>query len=92
MTLHKLYRKARRIVVLLIGGTVLLVGVVLLVTPGPAFVVIPVGLGILAIEFSWARRWLRKVRDLVEPDDEGTPPPHGASCRISTPAQKGPTR
>jgi tellurite resistance protein TerC len=35
----------------------------LLVTPGPALVVIPIGLGILSIEFSWARRWLKKVKD-----------------------------
>jgi hypothetical protein len=32
-----------------------LVGIVFLVTPGPAFVVIPVGLGILALEFEWRR-------------------------------------
>jgi tellurite resistance protein TerC len=32
------------------------------VLPGPAIVVIPVGLGILGIEFAWARRWLRKVK------------------------------
>jgi hypothetical protein len=36
-------------------------GVALLVLPGPAFVVIPVGLAILATEYAWARRWLRKA-------------------------------
>ncbi|MEX0707534.1 MAG: PGPGW domain-containing protein [Woeseia sp.] len=56
------YRFAKRIVIGLIGGTVLLVGVIMLVTPGPAFVVIPVGLGILAVEFAFARRWLRSIR------------------------------
>lgn len=56
------YRAARRIGVAVVGSTVLLVGVVLLVTPGPAFVVIPIGLGILSIEFAWARRWLDKVK------------------------------
>lgn len=59
------YRIARRIVVAVVGFTVLFVGIILLVTPGPAFVVIPAGLGILAIEFAWARRWLRKVKDLA---------------------------
>ena len=34
----------------------------MLVLPGPAIVVIPIGLAILAAEFSWARRWLRKLR------------------------------
>jgi hypothetical protein len=28
-------------------------------------VVIPIGLAILAIEFTWARHWLRKVRELI---------------------------
>jgi len=60
---HTTYRVARRVVVAVVGATVLLIGVVLLVTPGPAFIVIPVGLGILSLEFSWARRWLKKVKD-----------------------------
>ncbi len=53
---------ARQIVVGVIGGTVVLVGVIMLVTPGPAFVVIPLGLAILAVEFAWARRWLNKLK------------------------------
>jgi len=56
------YRWARRIAVGLVGGTVLLIGIALIVLPGPAFVVIPVGLAILGLEFAWARLWLRKVR------------------------------
>ncbi|ADJ27878.1 TerC/Alx family metal homeostasis membrane protein [Nitrosococcus watsonii] len=56
------YRQARRIVVLVLGTSVLLVGVAMIVLPGPAVVVIPIGLGILAIEFAWARRWLQKIR------------------------------
>ena len=42
-----------------------LVGVVMLVTPGPGLVVIPVGLAILSVEFAWARLWLRKVRESI---------------------------
>lgn len=56
---------ARRIVVLVVGVTVMLVGVIMIVTPGPAFVVIPLGLAILSIEFAWARHWLRKVRERI---------------------------
>lgn len=56
------YRFAKRIVIGIIGGTVLLAGVVMIVTPGPAVVVIPIGLGILAAEFAWARRWLHSIR------------------------------
>jgi uncharacterized protein (TIGR02611 family) len=59
------YRIARRVVVAVVGSTVVLVGIILLVTPGPAFIVIPAGLGILAMEFAWAHRWLRKVKDLA---------------------------
>lgn len=73
--IHALYRKARRIVVFTVGSTVLVVGIVLLVTPGPAFVVIPVGLMILAIEFRWARRWLRKIRSSIERGNGHDAPP-----------------
>jgi uncharacterized protein (TIGR02611 family) len=52
-------RQVRRMAVLLIGGVVLLAGVAMLVLPGPAFVVIPLGFAILATEFEWARRWTR---------------------------------
>ena len=55
-------RTARRVVVGIVGTTVCLIGVVLLVTPGPAFVVIPAGLAILSIEFAFARRWLALLR------------------------------
>lgn len=57
------YKWARRIAITLVGFTVLVVGIAMIVLPGPAFVVIPVGLGILGLEFAWARHWLRKVKD-----------------------------
>ena len=43
----------------------MLIGIALIVLPGPAFVVIPVGLAILATEFAWARHWLKKARRLA---------------------------
>jgi uncharacterized protein (TIGR02611 family) len=52
----------RRVIVSVVGATVLMIGIALLVLPGPAFIVIPVGLAILATEYAWARLWLRKVR------------------------------
>ena len=58
-------RQARRAVVLIVGGSVVLVGVALIFTPGPALVVIPVGLSILAVEFTWARRWLKRLKEMV---------------------------
>jgi uncharacterized protein (TIGR02611 family) len=55
----------RRVIVTVFGSTVLLIGIALLVLPGPAFVVIPVGLAILATEYAWARRWLKKARRIA---------------------------
>ena len=57
------YRYAKRIVVALVGGTVLLAGIAMIVLPGPAVVVIPIGLGILGLEFAWARAWLKRVKE-----------------------------
>ncbi len=62
---HVTYKAARRIVVGVVGATVLLIGVVMIVTPGPALVVIPVGLAILSIEFTWARAWLKRLRESI---------------------------
>jgi tellurite resistance protein TerC len=58
-------RIVKRVIVSVIGATVLLIGIALLVLPGPAFIVIPVGLAILATEYAWARRWLKKVRGIA---------------------------
>ncbi len=68
-TIIHTYRHAKRIVVIVTGGTVLLVGLLLVVLPGPAFLVIPLGLAILGLEFSWARRWLRQIREKVTSRD-----------------------
>jgi uncharacterized protein (TIGR02611 family) len=56
------YRIARRLVIATVGVTVVLIGALMVFTPGPAIVVIPIGLAILAIEFVWARRLLRLFR------------------------------
>ena len=60
------YKVAKRVVICIVGGTVLLVGVAMIVLPGPAFVVIPAGLAILGIEFAWARIWLKKAKAKAE--------------------------
>lgn len=52
----------RRIRVTLIGSLVLLAGIVMIVTPGPALIFIPTGLAILATEFAWAKKLLHKIR------------------------------
>jgi uncharacterized protein (TIGR02611 family) len=50
-----------RFVFTLAGVIVLLGGVIMLVTPGPAFVLIPIGLAMLSLEFVWAERMLDKA-------------------------------
>jgi tellurite resistance protein TerC len=52
----------RRIVIAVVGGTVLLFGVVMIVLPAPSILVIPLGLAILALEFAWAGHLLKKFR------------------------------
>jgi uncharacterized protein (TIGR02611 family) len=59
MSLMKL---VRRFIVFVLGISVLLVGFVMVFTPGPAIVVIPLGLGILATEFLWARKVLEALK------------------------------
>jgi tellurite resistance protein TerC len=55
----------RKLFVAIIGGTVLLIGVALIVLPGPAFIVIPIGLAILATEFAWARSVVTRAKAMV---------------------------
>lgn len=62
------YKLARRIVIGVIGGTILLGGAIMLVTPGPGVAIVLLGLAILAIEFAWAKLWLEKVRHSVTPE------------------------
>ncbi len=60
------YREARRIVILVIGMTVVLLGVLMLALPAPGTLTIILGLTILAIEFAWARDWLKRVRAVAD--------------------------
>jgi uncharacterized protein (TIGR02611 family) len=62
---HITYKLARRIVISVVGATVLVIGVIMIVTPGPALVLIPVGLAILSIEFAFARSWLKRLREAI---------------------------
>jgi hypothetical protein len=52
--LYRTYRIAKRIAIGVVGGSVLLVGIAMIILPGPAFVVI--------LEFAWARRWLTTIK------------------------------
>lgn len=64
-------RHARRLVVAVIGGTVLLAGLIMMITPGPGIVTILLGLAVLATEFLWARHILHKAREHADGAHEG---------------------
>ena len=63
--LDLLPKTLRRVVVGVIGGTIVVIGIALLVLPGPAFIVIPLGLLILGSEFAWARWLLRRAKGMI---------------------------
>jgi tellurite resistance protein TerC len=60
--LFKSIKQAKKLVISVIGFTVLLIGLAMIVLPGPAFIVIPIALGILATEFIWAKRLLDRIK------------------------------
>jgi tellurite resistance protein TerC len=66
---HHLFLKtvaqAKRVIVIVIGFSILAVGIAMIVLPGPAVVVIPIGLAILATEFLWARKLLVTVKERI---------------------------
>ncbi|MBI5183722.1 MAG: PGPGW domain-containing protein [Nitrospinae bacterium] len=55
-------KQAKRLIIIVIGFTLLLIGIAMIVLPGPAFIVIPISLAILATEFIWAEILLKKIR------------------------------
>jgi uncharacterized protein (TIGR02611 family) len=55
----------KRVLVGVVGGLVTLLGVVALIAPGPGWLIIFTGLGILATEFAWAARALTKARGIA---------------------------
>lgn len=61
-----LFRFVRRVVVFILGISVLAAGIVMIVGPGPAIVFVPLGLAILATEFLWARRILTAARRYID--------------------------
>ena len=56
------YTQLRKMVVGVLGVSLLVIGAFMLLLPGPAIIVLPLGLAVLATEFAWARRLLRRVK------------------------------
>jgi tellurite resistance protein TerC len=64
------YGSIRKVGILVVGTSVLLVGIAMIILPGPAFIVIPVGLAILATEFVWAKKILQKLKEKLSLNDK----------------------
>jgi uncharacterized protein (TIGR02611 family) len=56
----KTVKQAKRLIKVVIGFTVLLLGIIMLVTPGPGIVTIVLGLAILGTEFVWAKKLMKR--------------------------------
>ncbi|MBW8183811.1 PGPGW domain-containing protein [Shewanella nanhaiensis] len=50
----------RKTAITVLGGGLTLLGAALLILPGPAWLLLPIGLAILSLEYPWAKVWLRK--------------------------------
>ena len=53
-------KQAKRLITVVMGFTVVLVGIIMLVTPGPGIVAILLGLAMLGTEFVWARKLMKR--------------------------------
>jgi uncharacterized protein (TIGR02611 family) len=63
---HLEHGRLYRVAFALAGFTVFLAGLAMLVLPGPALAVIPIGLAMLALEFAWAEKMLEIAVDKAE--------------------------
>ncbi|QYJ84660.1 PGPGW domain-containing protein [Shewanella mesophila] len=50
----------RKLIITVAGSLLTLLGIALIVLPGPAWLLLPIGLAILSLEYDWARKWLKK--------------------------------
>lgn len=59
----KIWQQTWRLIIFVFGMTIVLIGIAMIVLPGPALVVIPLGLVVLGTEFVWARCLLKKMKE-----------------------------
>jgi len=60
------YNHAKRLVIVVVGFTIFLIGIVMIVLPGPGLPVVLLGLTILATELLWARQLLKKFKETTD--------------------------
>jgi uncharacterized protein (TIGR02611 family) len=64
--LFKSLQQTKRFLKIVFGFSLLALGAVMLITPGPGWLVIVIGLGVLAAEFVWARQLLERLKEQGE--------------------------
>jgi len=77
---HREHGRFYRAAFVVAGVVILLTGIAMLALPGPAFVVIPIGLAVLALEFKWAERLLESALEKAADAQD--------KAAAATPAQK----
>ena len=73
---------AKRFAVTILGGALLLLGLAMMVLPGPGILVIVAGLAVLATEYVWAQRLLKRAKSQAEKVQEAA---------VASPARTGMT-
>lgn len=63
MNIRESFIAARRLVVIVFGLTLFLIGIAMIFLPGPAIIVIPLSLAVLGTEFLWARKLLKRFKE-----------------------------
>jgi tellurite resistance protein TerC len=61
--LIKTVQQAKRVMKVLLGFTLLVLGAVMIFTPAPGWLIMLLGLGVLAAEFVWARQLLEHLKE-----------------------------
>ncbi len=85
MMLLKSLQQTKRFLKILFGFTLLVLGIVMIVTPGPGWLVIAVALGVLAAEFVWARQLLDLMKEQGDRlKDQGLRLRNNIMSRLST--------
>jgi uncharacterized protein (TIGR02611 family) len=79
---HKQRSRLYRIAVAVAGGVLVIAGIILALplVPGPGFLLIAIGLGLLALEFDWAERLLERIVDRVE--EAGEKAAHASTAQM----------
>jgi len=59
-------KQLKKLLITIVGGFLVFIGAIFILVPGPAFLVLPIGLAILSLEYDGARVWLKKSQKLMK--------------------------